>query len=93
MNKIINWVKKVKLSQIIWTFLAGALLLFNTACNSVQATEPSNRPNVPSGVQPDNSEWRDVPLRDHPLWGPVISSETQPSTSKKRSEYDKSKTY
>ena len=53
MNKIINWVKKVKLSQIILTFLAGALLIFNTACNSAQATAPSNRPNVPSGVQPD----------------------------------------
>ncbi|PSB27595.1 DUF6658 family protein [Chlorogloea sp. CCALA 695] len=53
MNKIINWVKKVKLSQIILTFLAGALLIFNTACNSAQATAPSTRPNVPSGVQPD----------------------------------------
>jgi ElaB/YqjD/DUF883 family membrane-anchored ribosome-binding protein len=53
MSKIINWVKKVKLSQVILTFLAGALLIFNTACNGAQATAPSNRPNVPSGVQPD----------------------------------------
>ena len=55
MSQIINWIKKVKLSQIILTFLAGTLLIFNTACNSVQATTPNNRPNVPSGVQPDKA--------------------------------------
>lgn len=53
MNKIINWVKKVRLSKIILTFLTGALLVFNTACNSAQATIPNSRPNVPSGVQLD----------------------------------------
>ena len=70
MNKIINWVKKVRLSKIILTFLAGALLIFNTACNSAQATAPdtvttttNNRPNVPSGVQPDKVVKSDKNLR------------------------------
>lgn len=57
MSKIFAWVKKIKLSQILMTFLAGALLVVSTACNSgsVQATTPgaNTRPEVPSGVQPD----------------------------------------
>lgn len=57
MSKIASWVKKIKLSQIVMTFLAGVLLLVSTACNSgsVQATTPGSgtRQEVPSGSQVD----------------------------------------
>lgn len=56
MSKIVAWVKKIKLSQIVMTFLAGVLLVVSTACNSgsVQATTPggATRQEVPSGTQP-----------------------------------------
>lgn len=55
MSKIIDWVKKIKLSQIVVTFLAGVLLIVSTACNgSVQANTPggATRQEVPSGTQP-----------------------------------------
>lgn len=55
MSKIIAWVKKIKLSQILMTFLVGVLLIVSTACNgSVQANTPggATRQEVPSGTQP-----------------------------------------
>ncbi len=55
MSKIASWIKKIKLNQIVMTFLAGVLLIVSTACNgSVQATTPGadTRPEVPSGTQP-----------------------------------------
>lgn len=58
MSKIFAWVKKIKLSQIVMTFLAGVLLIVSTACNgSVQATTPGagTRQEVPSGTQPNGN--------------------------------------
>ncbi|WP_052672496.1 DUF6658 family protein [Aliterella atlantica] len=70
MSKIIAWVKKIKLSQIVMTFLFGVLLMVSTACNgSVQANTPggASRQDVPAGTQTtakvkaDNNPRPEVP--------------------------------
>ncbi|RUR81780.1 DUF6658 family protein [Chlorogloeopsis fritschii PCC 9212] len=47
MNKVITWIKKVNLRQILLVFVAGILLFFTQACNSAGATLPGQ-----NGVQP-----------------------------------------
>ncbi|MFQ4144086.1 DUF6658 family protein [Chlorogloeopsis sp. ULAP02] len=47
MNKVITWIKKVNLHQILLVFVAGILLFFTQACGSAGATLPGE-----SGVQP-----------------------------------------
>lgn len=55
MNKLIAAIKKIRLSQILTTFLAGILLFVSTACNgAVQAKSPDGvvsgrRQEVPAG--------------------------------------------
>lgn len=52
MNRIIAVFKKVRLRQILMTFVAGALLLVSTACNNGGNTGgPATRQNVPAGLQ------------------------------------------
>jgi hypothetical protein len=53
MNKFIAATKKIRLGQILMTFLAGILLFVTTACNSVQAKDSGAvtgpRQEVPAG--------------------------------------------
>ncbi len=54
MNKLIAAIKKIRLGQILTTFMAGILLFVSTACNSVQAKTPEGavrgeRQEVPAG--------------------------------------------
>ncbi len=53
MNRVIAAFKKVRLRQILMTFLAGVLLFVSTACNSAGAKTGlgGNRQEVPSGLQ------------------------------------------
>ena len=53
MNRVIAAFKKVRLRQILMTFLAGVLLFVSTACNSAGAKTSvgGNRQEVPSGLQ------------------------------------------
>lgn len=53
MNRVIAAFKKVRLRQILMTFLAGVLLFVSTACNSAGAKTSvgGNRQDVPSGLQ------------------------------------------
>lgn len=46
MNKLMAFFKKLRLRQIVTVFLAGMLLIVNTACNSgnVQGARPDNPP-------------------------------------------------
>jgi len=54
MNKLIAAIKKIRLGQILTTFMAGILLFVSTACNNGQAKNPDGvvtgrRQEVPAG--------------------------------------------
>lgn len=57
MNRVIAAFKKVRLRQILMTFLAGVLLFVSTACNSAGAKTGvgGNRQEVPSGLQSETT--------------------------------------
>lgn len=41
MNKVIAWLKSIRLAQVLMVFLAGVLVFFSTACNgAATATSP-----------------------------------------------------
>lgn len=55
MNKLISFVKSLRLNQVLTAFLAGVLLLLSTACDRAEARDAkiSDRgPNPPGQVQP-----------------------------------------
>lgn len=55
MNRVIAAFKKVRLRQVLMTFLAGFLLFVSTACNNAKNTGMgSTRQEVPSGLQSES---------------------------------------
>lgn len=52
MRKVANYLKKIKIQQILTVFLAGVVLLISTACNSgdIRGARPTNPP-VQAGGQ------------------------------------------
>jgi ElaB/YqjD/DUF883 family membrane-anchored ribosome-binding protein len=56
MNRIISFLKKKRLSQILMTFLAGVLLIFSTACSTDKVLAKNPRPEVPDKAVTSPSE-------------------------------------
>lgn len=54
MNKVIAWVKRIRIGQFSMAFLAGILLLVSTACSNATGTDAgmqAKRQDVPAGLQ------------------------------------------
>ncbi len=52
MSKIVSFFKSIRLKQILTVFLAGVVLLLNTACTRAQATMPDPGPHPVGQNQP-----------------------------------------